>query len=272
MVTSRIISYGGVALVVWALLYLLDYYLTIYGARLYRQTASQIIVLEGSYELTPMFQEDVDRLRLFSKQFYARLIAGVIALFAFWLLATRTVIPVETFALLVGALVLREAPIMLRHARNITLFRARRCSGPLYSGSLAITPYLCGGAVWFCHAIRLSGADRRSLVLGRRCNRLPGGRHYILESRSPGTIHVVEGDGLPHFWLYLSNSIGSATQHAIRNTQHASPRPSNQFLTISTRQHGTFRQDRASLLWNGHMRPDNSEEVQSCWAKKYGMG
>ncbi len=129
MVTSWIISYGGVALVVWALLYSLDYYLTIYGARLYRQTASQIIVLEGSYELTPMFQEDVDRLRLFSKQFYARLIAGVIALFAFWLLATRTVIPVETFALLVGALVLREAPIMLRHARNITLFRAMRAPG-----------------------------------------------------------------------------------------------------------------------------------------------
>ena len=54
---------------VWACLYVSDYFLTIACARLYR--AQDRIVFEGSYEITPIFQADVNALRRISPRFLA---------------------------------------------------------------------------------------------------------------------------------------------------------------------------------------------------------
>ena len=51
------------------LLYISDYSLTVYCARLYQTRAKDKLVLEGSYELTPYYQRDVDSLRHFSPRF-----------------------------------------------------------------------------------------------------------------------------------------------------------------------------------------------------------
>ena len=48
----------------WVVLYSSDYYLTIACARMYQ--AQNVIVFEGSYEITPAFQSDVNALRLLS--------------------------------------------------------------------------------------------------------------------------------------------------------------------------------------------------------------
>jgi hypothetical protein len=59
-----------VCLLTWLVLYISDYYLTIWGAHLYRSGAQEHIVYEGSYELTPQFQKDIDALKLFSLNFW----------------------------------------------------------------------------------------------------------------------------------------------------------------------------------------------------------
>src|SRR5215831_17875565 len=63
---------------VWVVLYVSDYSLTIASARLYR--AQDKIVLEGSYEITPMFQADVDALRRVSPRFVIILIVSTVYL------------------------------------------------------------------------------------------------------------------------------------------------------------------------------------------------
>ena len=45
-------------MVLWALLYVSDYALTITCARLYKQ--QQTIAFEGSYEITPFYQRDIE--------------------------------------------------------------------------------------------------------------------------------------------------------------------------------------------------------------------
>jgi hypothetical protein len=50
----------------WAVLYISDYYLTLTCARLYQRGVREKIEFEGSYEITPYFQADIDSLRAIS--------------------------------------------------------------------------------------------------------------------------------------------------------------------------------------------------------------
>src|SRR5262249_29585706 len=69
-------------LMVWVVLYVSDYSLTLACARLYRQGVCDKIVFEGSFELTPYFQADIDSLRAVSPRFLAALIIGLVYLVA----------------------------------------------------------------------------------------------------------------------------------------------------------------------------------------------
>ena len=109
---------------IWIVIYCLDYFLTILGARLYTQVASQFIVYEGSYELTSVFQSDVNRQRWFSLRFLFYVLLSVLTLVVFWSLDTWLLKGFGLFPLLIGALFLREAAIFLRHLRSIFLYRA----------------------------------------------------------------------------------------------------------------------------------------------------
>ena len=55
--------------VLWALLYISDYACTIASAGAYRAGVSEYIEFEGSFELTPYYQADVNALRHFSRRF-----------------------------------------------------------------------------------------------------------------------------------------------------------------------------------------------------------
>ena len=107
---------------VWCVLYISDYALTITCARLYRAGVSEKLALEGSYEITPYFQRDIDSLRLVSPRFLAMLVWGAVMLTGFWLLARHSWSGLYNFGL--GSMVLVQLAIHVRHLRNLVLFRA----------------------------------------------------------------------------------------------------------------------------------------------------
>ena len=110
-------------LILWTLVYIGDYALTIISARLYRQI-NHIIEYEGSYELTPQFQEDINALRLVSPRFVIALILSWLLLGIGWLVFAFWFNMHGLFAMIYGVVMVREAVIYLRHMRNLALFRA----------------------------------------------------------------------------------------------------------------------------------------------------
>jgi len=104
---------------VWAALYISDYVLTLRCARLYR--GQEKIVFEGSYEITPAYQADVDALRQVSPRFIAALLLST----AYVWLVRSIAAWVELQPLYVGvlgAMVLIQLTVHMRHLRNWFLF------------------------------------------------------------------------------------------------------------------------------------------------------
>lgn len=109
-------------LVVWTALYVSDYSLTLACARLYRHGVDEKIVFEGSFEITPYFQSDIDSLKVISPRFLAALVIGWVYLAAVWWVAAQSQPHLYEFVL--GAMISSELAIHVRHLRNLFLFRA----------------------------------------------------------------------------------------------------------------------------------------------------
>jgi hypothetical protein len=109
-------------LLAWAALYCSDYALTVACARLYEAGARDKILFEGSYEITPYFQSDINALRLVSPRFLAALVASSAWLAVIWWLSGQVWRPLWTLAL--GAVISLELAVHIRHLRNLLLFRA----------------------------------------------------------------------------------------------------------------------------------------------------
>ena len=105
---------------VWMLLFLSDYILTLTCARLYRNGVNEKIVFEGSYELTPFFQRDIDSLRKLSPRFLLVMILTPSVLFLLWKLTTDFA---AVYFFVLGILVLSQLAIHTRHLRNLFVFR-----------------------------------------------------------------------------------------------------------------------------------------------------
>jgi hypothetical protein len=108
-------------MMVWAFLYISDYALTIACARLYGR--QETLVFEGSYEITPYFQRDINALRIVSPRFVFALLLTLGFLGFLWLLNESSPAP-ELWQLVLGALIGVELAIHMRHFRNLILFRA----------------------------------------------------------------------------------------------------------------------------------------------------
>jgi len=105
---------------IWACLYVSDNLLTITCARLYRRQDK--IVFQGSYEITPFFQADVNALRSMSPRFTAMLVASTAYLA--WLSYVSAKWGLQgAYALALGALILTQLTVHIRHLRNWFLFR-----------------------------------------------------------------------------------------------------------------------------------------------------
>jgi hypothetical protein len=110
------------SLTVWVLLYISDYTLTLTCARLYRAGVCEKLVFEGSFELNPIFQKDINSLRRFSPRFLALLFITSGMLATIWFLSAQSVPELYLFAS--GSMILLELTVHTRHLRNLFMFRA----------------------------------------------------------------------------------------------------------------------------------------------------
>ena len=136
MLESYILENPWLSVLIWSALYISDYYVTIYTAALYKRGANAHIIFEGSLELTPYYQRDVDGLRRFSPRFVGALIYSNMLLILVWFLAVSYLHVPEAFSFCVGVLFLREAAVHLRHFRNIAVFKHALESGNI-SGKIS---------------------------------------------------------------------------------------------------------------------------------------
>lgn len=107
-------------MVVWSLLYTSDYAFTIACARLYR--GQETVIFEGSYEITPLFQRDVDSLRVVSPRFVFMLLLSLGMLGFLWILNENSPAP-ELYQFALGAMIGVELAVHIRHIRNLVLLR-----------------------------------------------------------------------------------------------------------------------------------------------------
>ncbi|MGC1485824.1 MAG: hypothetical protein WA789_18675 [Candidatus Acidiferrum sp.] len=108
-------------LLIWLLLYVSDYALTIVCARLYRSGVNEKLVIEGSFELNPYFQRDIDALKVISPRFLAMLLITGLLLTLMWIMDSQST--PEFYEFVLGAMVLLEVAVHVRHIRNFFTFR-----------------------------------------------------------------------------------------------------------------------------------------------------
>jgi hypothetical protein len=102
-----------------------DYALTLWGARLFRESQGHITI-EGSYETVPLFERDINAGRLISVRFLIVLIVmvGIIGIAAKFRQAME--IDDRLYLFLTGFLILIEVPIHVRHMSNIVRYSLLR--------------------------------------------------------------------------------------------------------------------------------------------------
>jgi hypothetical protein len=102
---------------------LLDYRLSVVGLRWYRQGADRHYDLEGSYELNPPFETDVEALRPVSPKHLIAVVRMVAIILAAWFLTVFADRWQGVYVGVVGFFVLTQVPAHIRHIQNIALFR-----------------------------------------------------------------------------------------------------------------------------------------------------
>ena len=113
--------------ILWMILYTSDYYLTLYSARGFRETGH--FQFEGSFELTPQYQKDIDNLQPISKLHIFLLFAYSLLIYVVWWITRLSTYWEWAYPLYLGMFLLMEVAVHLRHFRNILLIREIRKNG-----------------------------------------------------------------------------------------------------------------------------------------------
>jgi hypothetical protein len=113
--------------ILWIVLYMSDYYLTIYSARGFREVGH--FQFEGSFELTPQYQKDIDALKPVSKRHIILLVLFSLLIVLIWWLTKHLLFFPWTYLLYLGMFLLLEVAVHLRHLRNVSLIREIRKGG-----------------------------------------------------------------------------------------------------------------------------------------------
>jgi hypothetical protein len=108
----------------WAALFVSDMLLTVTCARMYQAGVRDRIVFEGSYELTPYHQADIDALRAFSPRFLLALVTSCALLVYLWWLTIGDSFVSVSYEVALGAMILVQLTVHVRHLKNYFLFRA----------------------------------------------------------------------------------------------------------------------------------------------------
>ncbi len=111
----------------WVILYSSDYYLTVISARGFREIGH--FQFEGSFELTPQYQKDIDALKPVSRLHLTLLVLySLLLLFLWWFTRQLPFFP-WTYLLYLGMFLLLEVAVHVRHFRNVFLIREIRKGG-----------------------------------------------------------------------------------------------------------------------------------------------
>lgn len=113
--------------ILWIILYTSDYYLTLYSARGCREIGH--FRFEGSFELSPQYQKDIDNLRPVSQLHLALLVIYSAMILIVWWITRLSAFLEWAYPLYLGMFLLLEVAVHLRHLRNVALIREVRRSG-----------------------------------------------------------------------------------------------------------------------------------------------
>ena len=113
--------------ILWIILYISDYYLTIYSARGFKEIGH--FQFEGSFELTPQYQRDIDALNPISRLHVILLILYSLVIIAIWYLFVYFLGLPWAYLLYLGMFLLVEVAVHMRHFRNIFLIREIKKNG-----------------------------------------------------------------------------------------------------------------------------------------------
>jgi len=113
--------------ILWIILYSSDYYLTLISARGFRQVGH--FHFEGSFELTPQYQKDIDDLRPISRLHITLLIGYSILILVIWWITRLSMFLEWTYPFYLGMLFLVEVAVHLRHFRNLAIIRELHRNG-----------------------------------------------------------------------------------------------------------------------------------------------
>jgi hypothetical protein len=186
-----LVHHWWVGPILWLLAYLGDLFLTHWGASLWRRGKGALVSFDGSYELTPELQKDVDKGRiaprlLVSAAFWAGLL-GVIGQFV----ANDSVKSV--YLLFLGGLLLVEIPVYLRHIRNLSwVFMTRGIAGLPSATFPRYIAYRLSGIELLAFAMLFlaAGSVTGSLLFfgGAASCALIGAKHLRLGKRLAGVV------------------------------------------------------------------------------------
>lgn len=98
-----------------------DRFLTVRNARLYK--AQTKIAFEGSFEINPHSQADVDALRVMSRRFISMLLLPPACALLVWLIAHHDAAVTGEYLLVLGFFLLTQAAIHVTHLRTWYLFK-----------------------------------------------------------------------------------------------------------------------------------------------------
>src|SRR5258706_12053001 len=113
--------------VLWIILYISDYYLTIYSARGLKEIGH--FQTEGSFELTPQYQKDIDALKLVSKLHVTLLVVYSLLLLVLWWVFDSLFFFPWLYRFYLGMFLLLEIAVHIRHLRNVFIVREVKKNG-----------------------------------------------------------------------------------------------------------------------------------------------
>jgi hypothetical protein len=113
--------------ILWIILYISDYYLTLFSAQGFREIGH--FQFEGSFELTPQYQKDVDALKPVSRLHITLLILYSLLILFIWWFTQYFFYLRGVYLLYLGMFLLLETAVHIRHLRNIFLIREIRKNG-----------------------------------------------------------------------------------------------------------------------------------------------
>jgi len=118
-----------IGLALWVVSYLCDYYMTLYANRLRMQYTAPYIEIEGSFELNPYYQKDIDSQRKVSSRFIFMLlfVSGWLAFT--WFLADMVHITALIFPVALGIFLIPEFNVLGNHIILISTFRMMSVPG-----------------------------------------------------------------------------------------------------------------------------------------------